>query len=358
MLFRSDNTRQVAISSDQHAMNFALEEEVAEFDQTGLLVDAVDRFGHDMGHSSLRLTQVDHTVATGKSGLTVPVGGGFGIAYLTFVGDQVVERYHADELPFIVDHGSSGNVCRSQGSGQCMNVHIGLDRNDLATHNVLYLVHNPDINSGQGLGYDLEQVQVMKNLEVWWIRHGQSVWNAENRWQGHSDVPLSELGRQQARYLQKALQGVNFDLVFCSDLMRAEETARLALPDAPRVQERRLREMNFGDFEGLTRDEMSEEQRLFLADWLQDPIGLGTLPGGESLQQVRARVENWLEGLPTQGRVAVFTHGGVIRCGLWGSQAVPDANPFQFQVANCSTTCIRYAEVNRIEWINDVSFLE
>lgn len=198
----------------------------------------------------------------------------------------------------------------------------------------------------------------MKNLEVWWIRHGQSVWNAENRWQGHSDVPLSPLGRRQALSLRRALQGVRFDFVFCSDLMRAEETARLALPDAPRVQEGRLREMNFGDFEGLTRDEMSEEQRQFLNDWLQDPIGVGQLPGGESLQEVRERVHQWLEGLPERGRVAAFTHGGVIRCGLWGSRAVPGANPFQFQVANCSTTCIRYGKVNRIEWINDISFLE
>ncbi|MCA9797558.1 MAG: histidine phosphatase family protein, partial [Candidatus Eremiobacteraeota bacterium] len=72
-------------------------------------------------------------------------------------------------------------------------------------------------------------------LEVWWIRHGQSTWNEEGRWQGHADVPLTELGRQQARSLQARLAGIGFDQVFSSDLERASQTASLALPDR-RVQ--------------------------------------------------------------------------------------------------------------------------
>ena len=195
---------------------------------------------------------------------------------------------------------------------------------------------------------------LMNELEVWWIRHGQSTWNIENRWQGHSDIPLSDEGREQALRLRKALQSTTFDRVFSSDPQRARQTAQIALPQHAVVSDSRLREVHFGEFEGLTRDEMSEAQRHILKAWLQDPFAQ-RIPAGESLQDVLERLRGWREELPPRGRVAVFTHGGVIRCSLWSCRGDEQANPWQMQIANCSTSCVRYAQENRIVWINDVT---
>jgi len=191
------------------------------------------------------------------------------------------------------------------------------------------------------------------DLEIWWIRHGESLWNQVNRWQGHSDVALSQQGEEQARKLSERLARVGFDLVFSSDLQRAVHTARLALPGQSIQSDPRLREIHFGEYEGLTRDEMSEAQRLRLTEWLKNPFATA-LPGGESLLEVHARLQNWLGEQPRRGRIAVFTHGGVIRCNLWKSQGSAEENPWRIQVANCSTTCIRYAEKPTVEWINSL----
>ena len=197
-----------------------------------------------------------------------------------------------------------------------------------------------------------------KDLEIWWIRHGQSTWNIENRWQGHSNIPLSEIGQQQALRLRRALQEVVFDSIYSSDLDRAQHTARLALPEGSRIiSDARLRECHFGDFEGLTRAQMDEAQTQVLGQWLQDPFGL-PIPGGESLADVQQRVQSWLSELPGSGRVAVFTHGGVIRSSLWSTQPDTGNNPWRVQIANCSTTCIRYSNPIKIEWVNDTSFLD
>lgn len=197
----------------------------------------------------------------------------------------------------------------------------------------------------------------MSDLQIWWIRHGESTWNRENRWQGHSDIPLSQTGQEQAQRLARALQQQRFDLVFSSDLQRARQTAEIALPGVEVVTDPRLREVHFGHFEGLTREEMSEEQRQELSRWLKDPFETA-IPGGESLAQVYERLCQWRSGLPTSGKVAVFTHGGVIRCSLWKSKGNSETSPWRVQIANCSTTCIRYSDPPQVEWINDLSYQE
>lgn len=145
------------------------------------------------------------------------------------------------------------------------------------------------------------------SVHVLLIRHGQSAWNHERRLTGWTDVPLSELGRQQARELRARLAARNetWDGVWSSDLQRALDTARLAWGQA--VPDRRLRELDFGDLEGKRWDELDPE----LIAQFRTVEGLAA-PGGESFVELRARVESFLSDLPS-GRHMVFCHGGVIR---------------------------------------------
>jgi broad specificity phosphatase PhoE len=133
------------------------------------------------------------------------------------------------------------------------------------------------------------------------VRHGETDWNAEGRLQGHTDRPLNDFGRTQAKELADRLAGEGADAIYASDLARAKETAeivgeRLGLPV---VVDPGLREKNWGSWEGLTGDER---------------IGVDYV--GESTEEHRDRVmrsvRRIVERHPDQ-RVVVVTHGGSLR---------------------------------------------
>lgn len=153
--------------------------------------------------------------------------------------------------------------------------------------------------------------------EVWLIRHAESEWNAAGRWQGQADPALSARGREQAAALARRLAGERFALLVASDLARARETALAvgrSLALAPRF-EARLRERDAGSWAGLTRAEIAarwpdELERVGRHDVDARPSG------GESLREVAARARAFFRDLARErraGRIAVVTHGGLIR---------------------------------------------
>ena len=149
------------------------------------------------------------------------------------------------------------------------------------------------------------------------LRHGQTTWNAERRWQGWADAPLSELGRRQALDAAAHLGGFGFTLACSSDLERARDTALLlagplGLPTDV-IVEPGLRERHVGAFSGLTMDEI-------LSTWPEcfDPETkrLLRVPEGESDDDLFARTVPALVGLAERfphERLLVVSHGGVIR---------------------------------------------
>lgn len=156
-------------------------------------------------------------------------------------------------------------------------------------------------------------------LELWLVRHGESTYNAEGRYAGWADPDLTEAGEAMAASLQPRLAVVEFDSVWRSDRTRTERTAKLAgFPDA--VIDGRLREIHFGGLEGLTYEEAGEDWRLRLRSF--DEF---SAPDGESIQDLRGRVESFLSDLPA-GRHLVFSHGGWIRCVMaaCGDSRFPD----------------------------------
>jgi broad specificity phosphatase PhoE len=148
------------------------------------------------------------------------------------------------------------------------------------------------------------------------IRHGESTWNAEGRWQGQSDPPLSERGRIQSRVLALALAEDCIAHVVSSDLIRARETATiLAERFALEVEiEPGLRELDVGTWSGLGHEEIGRRHGEDLARFRagDDAVRPG---GGESRSEVRSRARQALAALGdrhSDSLVAVVTHGGLI----------------------------------------------
>lgn len=134
------------------------------------------------------------------------------------------------------------------------------------------------------------------------VRHGQTDWNAERRWQGHADVPLNDRGREQAHALAEQLAGESIDAIYSSDLSRARDTADIvgALLVVPVVVDADLREIDVGAVEGLTW----EESQAF-DGWQGEPKDAHA-------ERVLGAVRRIAEQHP-QERVLVVTHGGSMR---------------------------------------------
>lgn len=123
------------------------------------------------------------------------------------------------------------------------------------------------------------------------IRHGETDWNAEGRYQGQEDPPLNRRGRDQAHLLAEELSGMRLHVLYSSTLRRAWETAhvveqRLAIP---LHAEPRLMEIHLGEWEGRPVTEIAARDTERFLRWETDPWSV-TPPGGESLFQVRERV--------------------------------------------------------------------
>jgi broad specificity phosphatase PhoE len=148
------------------------------------------------------------------------------------------------------------------------------------------------------------------------IRHGESEWNVEKRWQGWLDAPLTARGHQQARDRADALAESGFvpEVVHCSDLGRAQKTADI-IADALGVgtqPHHGLRERSGGDWEGFTADEIDERWPGRRVAWRRGEIT--TMPGGEDDAAVLARVDEALASALESGTPAlVITHHGVLR---------------------------------------------
>ncbi len=149
------------------------------------------------------------------------------------------------------------------------------------------------------------------------VRHGQSVWNADGRWQGQADPPLSALGEEQAREAAPRLAARGFCRVVASDLQRARRTAEILAGalDLPVELDPDLREIDVGDWTGLTREEIHAGWPGQLADWSEGRSP--SPPGGETRDHLAARARATLTRLASAAsagdRLLVVSHGALIR---------------------------------------------
>jgi len=144
--------------------------------------------------------------------------------------------------------------------------------------------------------------------EIYLIRHGDTEWSLSGKHTGVSDIPLTEHGREQARLLRQELVTRNFQLVLTSPLRRARETCELAGLGARAEVDPDLMEWNYGDYEGLT----SEQIHVHRPGWTIFNDGGG--PGGETPEQVGVRADRVIARVRAlKSDAALFAHGHILR---------------------------------------------
>ncbi len=182
------------------------------------------------------------------------------------------------------------------------------------------------------------------------IRHGETEWNTQNRFQGHLDSKLTALGIKQAEAIADELKGETFDIIYSSDLERAKHTADVI---AGRLNmtvhtEQDLREINLGVMQGLIKDEFILKYPEVITNFHADPVYV--IPDGESKQLFFNRITGVLERITDRHKnhsILLVAHGGVLDIMIRYTFDIPLSAKRNFSLYNAS---INRFTVNNGEW--------
>lgn len=192
------------------------------------------------------------------------------------------------------------------------------------------------------------------------VRHGESVYNAEGRIQGQTDIPLSELGQRQGLAVADALAALPIQAIYASPLVRALETARpVALRLGLQIEtDDRLREIHAGIFQGLRWDEIEASHPAEARHWLEQTPDF-VIPGGESRRALMVRGQAVFESIRERGHehVAVIAHGGILSAALKALLGIPaELNPFS--LVNGSISRLRWDTKLKLLTLNETCHLQ
>ena len=186
-------------------------------------------------------------------------------------------------------------------------------------------------------------------MKVYLIRHGESETNLQKRWTGWADVPLTEKGREDARRAGELLRGLTFDKVYTSDLSRAIETAKEAIPGCSYEADILLREINVGTLAKMPLSTPTDEQRARIPKHGYVDFG------GETREEFSGRINRFMRRLEELNceNVALFSHAGWL-CGMLNEvlgTSIPRKN---LCCNNCTLGVFEYTDgVWRLySWIN------
>lgn len=182
------------------------------------------------------------------------------------------------------------------------------------------------------------------------IRHGETEWNIQNRFQGHLDSKLTDLGVKQAEAIADGLKGEIFDVIYSSDLERAKHTAKIIAGKLNMTihTERDLREINLGVMQGLIKDEFILKYPEVITNFHTDPVYV--IPEGESKQQFYDRITGVLEKIIKKHKghsILLVAHGGVLDIMIRYTFKIPLIAKRNFSLYNAS---INRITVNNGEW--------
>ncbi len=183
-------------------------------------------------------------------------------------------------------------------------------------------------------------------MELYLVRHGETESNKQKRYQGWTESPLSEKGLRQAENAGLFLSRMEVSAVYSSDLNRAVNTAQVigaARGLKPKVTPL-LREIHFGEWEGLTFEEIEKSWGHQISSWLDDPFHKAA-PGGETLEKVCQRMRIFLEevsGIHQDGdRLVAVSHGGSIRALLYNLLSLDLPSFWEIRIDNASISLVR-----------------
>ncbi|SDF07524.1 alpha-ribazole phosphatase [Sporolituus thermophilus] len=195
------------------------------------------------------------------------------------------------------------------------------------------------------------------------VRHGQTIWNLELKYQGHTDIELTELGIRQAQLVADRLASENVAAVFASDLSRAYKTAEFiaAKHGLSVVTVPELREIRFGAWEGLTYDGINSQWPDIMKKLYTSPDDV-VIPGGETFRELKARAEGAIKRIvsehPNQ-TIVVVSHGGTIRTLLCAALNIHLNYVWNIRQDNTAVNIIEYyRERAVVALVNDVHHLK
>ena len=186
----------------------------------------------------------------------------------------------------------------------------------------------------------------MSETHIYLVRHGETDWNKNLRFQGQTDILLNETGIQQAIKVREFLKNKKLNYIFSSDLSRAIQTAEIIADNhnLKLIKYQGLREMNFGEWEGMTYTEIKEHYLELVNKWFEDPSSVNP-PGGESLQDFQDRVSDDFNEIINKHRdkkLLAVAHGGVIRTWLASVLKMPLAHYWKLEVDNTGISLLKY----------------
>ncbi len=195
------------------------------------------------------------------------------------------------------------------------------------------------------------------------VRHGQTLWNVEYKYQGHTDIALTELGVSQAQKVAERLAGEELTAVYASDLSRAYQTAEhiagkhglnvIAVPE--------FREISFGEWEGLKYDKINREWPELMERLFTHPDEI-RIPGGETFRELKERSHQALQRLVASHQnetIVIVSHGGTIRTLLCAALDIHLNKVWDIQQDNTAVNIIQYND-NRtiVSLVNDAHHLQ
>ena len=182
-------------------------------------------------------------------------------------------------------------------------------------------------------------------MKIYFVRHGETIWNKEKKIQGQSDIPLNEYGKELGMITAEALKDIPFDIVYSSPLIRAKETAEILVKNRNLVihTDNRLVEMSFGEGEGESLPEIHAHPEMKLHNFIHNPGEYTPPAGGETFEELYDRCKNFMEEIiiPAEKKyntMLIVGHGALIRGFIHNINNRPSSDFWIVTHKNCSVT--------------------
>lgn len=182
-------------------------------------------------------------------------------------------------------------------------------------------------------------------MKIYFVRHGETLWNKEKKIQGQSDIPLNEYGKELALITSEAMKDIPFDIVYSSPLIRARETAEILVKNRSLeiYENDLLMEMSFGEGEGESLPEIHAHPEMKLHKFIHNPDEYIPPAGGETFEDLYARCKNFIENfiIPAEKKyncMLLVGHGALIRGMIHYITNRPSRDFWIVTHKNCSVT--------------------